>query len=251
MHYRFSIDDNILFFKDISENNYSSIFENPYLSFFKKMHDRYGTRFQFNIYNETDGFELSQMSDRYKKEWNQNSDWLHLSFHARADSPPDPYLNSTYDRAYSDCINIHNQIIRFAGNASLDYYTTVHYCQASDEAIHGFKDAGIKGLVGLYDNKLSCYGRSFDDFIEPYVYDTENSIYLFSNDLILNLCDKESIIPLLESKKHKKFLEIMIHEQYYYESYPCYQPDFCDKVETAISYLTKEGRKSVFLSELI
>ena len=74
--YRLSLDDNIWFLRDISNNSatYKSIFENPYLAFFKQIHDTYGTKVHINIYYQTEGFNLSQMTTKYKSEWKDNAE---------------------------------------------------------------------------------------------------------------------------------------------------------------------------------
>lgn len=48
--YRLSLDDNIWFLMDIASHasQYRSIFDNPYLDFFKKIHDAYGTKIHIN-----------------------------------------------------------------------------------------------------------------------------------------------------------------------------------------------------------
>ena len=80
--YRLSLDDNIWFLKDIyiNTNRYKSIFENPYLRFLKEVHDNYGTKIHINIYYETDGFNISQLSDRFKSEWRANSGLAEIKF---------------------------------------------------------------------------------------------------------------------------------------------------------------------------
>jgi hypothetical protein len=89
--YRFSIDDNSFFLRDIARKNYTSLFDNFYLKGLRELHSKYGTRFVLNIYYATeDGFELPQFPDRYKSEWRDNSDWLKLAFHAYANKPDRP-----------------------------------------------------------------------------------------------------------------------------------------------------------------
>ena len=87
--------------------------------------------------------------------------------------------------------------------------------------------------------------------MEPYKYDPESDFYFFINDMIINMFSSEGVIPRLEELKHKEFLEVMIHEQYFYPDYPYHQPDFCEKVERVVKYLTESGRKSVFLENLL
>ena len=64
--YRFSLDDNIWFLQNLTENQdkYESMFEDPYLALLKTMHEKYGTKFHVNIYYETDrhgGWNISQI----------------------------------------------------------------------------------------------------------------------------------------------------------------------------------------------
>ena len=49
--YRISSDDNIIFLWDLNEHKdeYSSIFENPYLAIYKKAHDLYGAKVHINL----------------------------------------------------------------------------------------------------------------------------------------------------------------------------------------------------------
>lgn len=251
MYYRFSVDDNIWFLRDLSNNDYSSLFDHPYLKLYKNLHDRYGARFQLNIYYETDGFNLSQMTDRYKNEWIENSSWLKLSFHARADTPPDPYRNASYEAAFSDCDKVHREIIRFAGKETLEYFTTIHYCVASTDAIKAFSDCGVRGLVGLFNSNQDSYGLHFDSFDMPYYYDTSSDIFYFVNDMIINMFPLSAVEGHLRAISKKEFVEVMIHEQYFYEDGPWYQSDFSEKVESCIRFLTEKGKKPVFLSELI
>ncbi len=91
-YYRFSLDDNIWVFRDLAYGRYHSIFDHPYLSFLREIHEEFHTKIQLNVYYETDEFCLAQMPDRYKEEWEENARWLRLSFHARANDPRGPMI---------------------------------------------------------------------------------------------------------------------------------------------------------------
>ncbi|MHC4753117.1 MAG: hypothetical protein ACYTFW_25040, partial [Planctomycetota bacterium] len=55
--YRFSIDDNSFFLRDIARKKYASLFDCFYLNRLRELHSTYGTRFVLNIYYATeDGF---------------------------------------------------------------------------------------------------------------------------------------------------------------------------------------------------
>ena len=154
--YRFSLDDNIWFLQNLTENkdNYTSMFEDPYLALLKKIHDAYGSKFHVNIYYETPrhgGFNLTQMTDKYKDEWKKNSDWLRLSFHANADAPARPYAHTTYEQAYFECERVHREILRFAGEECLSKITTVHCGDCTVESARAFRDLGYRAFVSSYN----------------------------------------------------------------------------------------------------
>lgn len=254
-HYRFSLDDNILVFKDLAENNYFSIFENDYLALLKSVHDKFGTKIQLNIYYQTDGFVLSRMPDRYKPEWESVSDWLKLSFHAYSDD--DRYADCSYDKMKHDCELVQNEILRFAGEKSLSYYTTLHYISCSKAGVDAMKDSGIKGLVGLfgtYEKPRAAYHltTAVSDYMQEnsFYQDEETGLVFIRNNLVLNEVDIEEIVPRLEKYEDTEFIEIMIHEQYFHPDYKWYTPGFEEKIYAAIKWLTAYGYNPAFFEEI-
>ena len=130
----FTVDDNVRFFKEITERDYASIFEHPYLNMYKRLHDKYGLKIQLNLFYEMPSFNLTEMTDKYAEEWRINSDWLKLSFHSKLENPY-PYQYSDYDEVFTDCKNVHNEIVRFATPDALGKTTTVHCCRATEDGL--------------------------------------------------------------------------------------------------------------------
>ncbi|NQT16260.1 MAG: twin-arginine translocation signal domain-containing protein, partial [Planctomycetes bacterium] len=90
--YRFSIDDNSFFLRDIAQKEYGSLFDCFYLKILQDLNARYGAKFVLNIYYTTGAdFKLPQFPDRYRGEWKDNAHWLKLAFHAHANDPDRPY----------------------------------------------------------------------------------------------------------------------------------------------------------------
>ena len=77
----FSIDDCIEIFRDITINNYNSLFESDYFSFFKELHDKYNAKISLYSFVEYKGFNIKNTTDKFKKEFIDNSDWLKIGFH--------------------------------------------------------------------------------------------------------------------------------------------------------------------------
>ena len=78
------------------------------------------------------GFNLTEMPDKFKPEWRDNSDWLRLSFHANANLPDRPYIRASYSQAKFEHDRIMNEILRFAGEeAFAGPVTTIHWGDAN------------------------------------------------------------------------------------------------------------------------
>ena len=96
-NYIFTIDDNIRFLKELTEQNAKSLFSHPYAHMLKCLHEEFGVKIQLNLFYECPDFNLSQMTDKYRAEWVQNADWLKLSFHSRLENIA-PYEHSDYQQ---------------------------------------------------------------------------------------------------------------------------------------------------------
>lgn len=263
--YRFSLDDNIWFLKDIHVNSskYKSIFENPYLGFLKQVHDTYGTKVHINIYYQCDGFNLSQMTDKFKPEWQANADWLRLSFHALQNDPDMPYLNAGYDQVKQDCEMVKTQIRRFAGEELMGPVTTLHWGEAKVEGCRALRDSGYKALAGYFEfedakPKVSYYfnNEQTQHISDRCVWcDTNEGIIYKKIHLVINSHKIDEIVPLLDKVKQdpiaSAFLDLMIHEQYFHKTYKDYQPDYKEKVMLAMKWATHNGYKPSFLSDCL
>jgi len=272
--YRFSVDDNIAFLKDLASNagRYRSLFDNKYLNFWKQVHEEYGTKIQFNIYYQTDGFNLTEMPDRYSSEWVENADWLRLTFHALQHNPDKPYLNATYQEMKRDYLLVAKEIERFAGKELLSDFTTIHWGEAPLEACIALGNCGIRGLVGYFtwnykgpsafektiterpcvsyylDNEKTGYLSTHD-----YWKDMRTGIIFVRHDIVINVLELDEIATHLDEvaryPHQSEIMELMIHEYCFYPSHQAYQPDFKKKVIAAIEWVTSNGYKPVFFDE--
>jgi len=62
--YRFSIDDNSFWLRDVAQQNYDSLFDCFYLDILRGLNREFGAKFTLNIYYEADdGFQISEFPD--------------------------------------------------------------------------------------------------------------------------------------------------------------------------------------------
>jgi hypothetical protein len=156
---QFFIDDVIWLMRDLTRQKPKSLFDNGFLAVLKKAHEEYSLKVQLNLFYSTspfygdDSFTLAEMTDEYKSEWEQNSDWLKLAFHAYAEFPIFPYVNSPYDEVSSHYKLITREIKRFAGEKSLAVGVVPHFAPTSREGIMALKDCGVKITYATYGEK--------------------------------------------------------------------------------------------------
>lgn len=264
-HYRLSLDDNIWFLQDLANNagRYSSLFDNPYLGFLKQVHDTWGTKVHINIYFQTTGFDLTQMPVKYISQWRDNADWLRLSFHARADLPDCPYRDAGYEAVRRDCEIVQDQILRFAGPEVTGPVTTLHWGEATGEGCLALRGCGYRCLVGDFNVDNDLPPVSYNLTLEQRRHinrrtvwkDNERDIVFFRSAIILDCHRCGAIVPFLDEFKsdpnRSAFVDLLIHEQYFHPHYFAYQPDYKQKVLSAVRWAADNGYKPAFLSECV
>lgn len=262
--YRFSTDDNIWFLRDIARHagTYTSIFQNPYLAFWRDMHHKYGTKIHHNIYYETSGFNLSQMPDKFRNEWRANASWMRLSFHARANDPARPYAHASAEQIREDYRMVNHEIERFAGKETLSpAVTTIHWGATTKAGARALREEGVRILLGVdaFHDDLPYVGyylsipQMHHMLGRDYWKDTETDIIFLHHDIVVNGVALEKIVPYLEriaaDPHESEVMELIIHEEYFDPDYRGYEPDYRQRVERAIEWVTRRGYKPVFFGE--
>lgn len=264
--YRFSLDDNILFLRDIAQDPaaHPSLFDHWYLAFWRRMHQEYGTKVHINLYYQDveHTFNLSQFPERYKDEWQANADWLRLSFHALQDKPDRIYKDATYQQMARDFELVMEEIYRFAGREVTSAFTTVHWAEAPREACRALRERGIEGLLGLF--VTSAPDASFTRYYLPKELgghiaereawkDLEEDMVFISCDAVVNGLALAEIVPYLDEVElnlHRlDMMELLIHEQYFRQELFYHQPDVFEKVEAAIEWVAERGYEPTFWQE--
>lgn len=267
--YGFEVDDNIFFLRDIATHRYPSLFDCFYLEGLKKLHQKYGTRFLLNIYfsdgkeySNSDEFTLEQFPDCYKKEWQQNAEWLKLTFHAYANLPDRPYQDAPVQKLMCDLERVREQIVRFAGELTYTPPTIVHWGMMPPHAYKAMAEKKVKVLRGYFvlnnEGKWDV-NQNMDEvrselISRHHLLKDFNSGIVFSKvHLVCNTTPLEKIVPtlepLLEHPHGAEILDLMTHEQYFWPFYSNYLPDHFERLDKTIGWATDHGYKPVFWNE--
>ena len=255
--YRVSIDDGVWFLQDLAKNQdrYESIFECHYLAMLLRLHKDYGTKFHINIYYtcpEHGGFSLPELSDKFRTEWQSVSDWLILSFHAKANDPAYPYSDADRKTVRDDCMAVMDEIARFAGYRSP--VTTLHFAQTPAEGIRGLYDCGTRAVLGDYSFSKKgeiqlCYYATREEFdtvrFNCFWKNPETDMIMFPCDTVLNTMTQDGVREELEwfdkTYPDRSFVDILIHEQYFDEDYKYYLPDYEERMRLGIEFCMARG----------
>ncbi len=260
--YRFSIDDNSFFLRDIAKKKYASLFDCFYLKGLRELHSKYGSRFVLNIYYTTeDSFELPQFPDHYKSEWQDNSGWLKLAFHAYANEPARPYQYAPASKLIADLRKVAEQIVRFAGEKTYSPPTVIHWGMVQPAALKPLFENGVRVLSGYFRQLGGVWDVNYllDDVRSEYLsrhdalMDFDSGIVFSKVDIVCNSTPIERIVPMLEpltkDPNQAEIMDIFTHEQYFWPFYSNHIPDHAQRLDTAIRWVTEHGYKPVFFHE--
>ena len=260
--YRFAVDDNAYFLRDIWQKEYDSLFDCFYLAMWRDLHEKYGTKVVLNIYYTTgDEFDLTKFPDRYRSQWRDNAHWLKLAFHAHADQPPTPYIDSPPEEVIADFDKVGEQIHRFAGEEAYSPTTIIHWGMVRPEAWKPLAERGVTVLSGYFEkwdgewmvNYRMDPVRSEHLSRHDALKDFPSGIVFSKIDLVCNSVPLEQTVPHLdaigEDPNQSEVLDLMTHEQYFWPFFSHYLPDHPQRVEAAIRWAAEREYEPVFLHE--
>ncbi len=260
--YRFAIDDNIYWLRDVVCKGYQSLFDCPYFAMLRKLHKEYGTKFVLNIYYECeDGFQITEFPDRYRGEFEDNADWLVLSFHAYANMPNRPYQYASAEKLISDMNMVEEQIVRFAGERTLAPPAQIHWAMVLPEAIPALFDKGVRVLSGFFSPYPQGYDINYwlDPVRSEYLWnhealkDFDTGIVFSRMDIVCNTTPVEQVVPTLEplydNPEQAEIMDMITHEQLFWPFHPANLPDHWERCETAIRWVSERGYEPAFLHE--
>jgi hypothetical protein len=280
--YRFSIDDNSFFLRDVASHRYRSLFDCPYLGVLKDLNTRFGAKFVLNLFYSTPeaDFGLDRFPADYRAEWADAAGWLKLSFHAHAEFPDRPYQYAPAEKLARDFDLVAGEIIRFAGESSWSPPTVIHWGMVPPASFPVLAARGVRVLSGFFtplagggyvvDGQATGIGaaapvRQFD---VNYLLDEERSEYLARHDALKDfasgivfsrvdiVCNNTpvdrvgaTLEPLCADPATAEVMDLFTHEQYFWPFYHGHRPDHAARCEAAIRFCTERGYRPVFFHE--
>ena len=261
--FRISIDDNSFFMRNLFKEKPKHINDDFYLSRLKKLHDQFGAKFTLNLFYETPekDFNLSMFPTDWKSQFEDNAEWMRLTWHAYNEFPDRPYQYATPEKVAEDYDLIHSEIVRFAGEASWAPPTIVHWGELLPSALPTLYERGVRTLSGYFtkSEQRYCVSYGLDEsrcaYLEGHdaLMDFASGICFSKIDIIVNCTPIENIVPKLQpnidDEDNGEYIDILTHEQYFWPFYFNYIPDHLQRMETALRFVTEHGYKPIFQHE--
>ncbi len=259
--YRFSIDDNSFFLRDIAKNKYPSLFDCHYLDILRTLNRKHGAKFVLNCYYTTGAdFSVPEFPTTYRGEWKDNANWLKLSFHAYANDPDRPYQYASAEKLARDYDLVAGEIMRFAGEDTWSAPTVIHWGMVQQGALPVLRQRGVKVLSGFfkwgdrYDvnywlDDLRCEHLSNHDALMDFTQD----IVYSKVDIVCNNTPVANVAPTLEpltkDPNTAEIMDLFTHEQYFWPFYVNFVKDHAERLDAAIGFVTEKGYEPVFFHE--
>jgi len=260
--YRFSLDDNSFFLRDVADKRPASLFDCFYLAGLRDLHERFGTKFSCNIYYTTgDDFSLPDFPDRYRGEWQDNAGWLKLVFHARANEPDRPYQYAPASRLLADLDAVAEEVRRFAGEEVYAPPTVIHWGMVQPDALRALPSRGVRCLSGYFGPRPWGWDVNYllDDDRSEYMsrhdalMDFETGIVFSRVDIVCNTVPIDRIVPTLaplaDDPNTAEIMDLFTHEQYFWPFYHNHIPDHFERLDAALRWVTEHGYEPVFFHE--
>lgn len=239
----FSVDDTWLCIKDITNNSYTSIFENSFLGKLKELHDLYGICVTLNTFNSntTDtNYSISNVPTKYQSEFQANKSWLKFAFHGE-----DENSNYTSSIGISDSYDkFVNAIYKLTGDYDcIDTFTRLGFFGGNLKNVLAVKNKtyGIKGLLCAdTTSRASYYLNDEQNKIvqsKGKYLDTENELVLLKT---ITRNNADMIYEIQNNLSYQKYVEIFMHE---YEGLPSF--------ESVAKWAKENGYVSAFPSVIL
>ena len=214
---RISVDDVIGSLKNIYESHPDSIFDELLFGSLMRLHKKFNLSFDLFVFEECEGFRLSDLQDVYWKELGRCSEWLKIGWHGRNIMQSKELRDddiSSFDRVYSLLANK-------LPKESISGVGCVHCYAGNDVLLKKMRERGIRTYFTSHYDSTKCYlldSEDNDELIESGSL-KKKDIWFLRRDICLDDFKNKSnemLIKEYEAKSirypHKYQLMIFFHE---------------------------------------
>ena len=146
-----SFDDAEHCFRNLKNNNYTSLWDEPFFAALYDAHESYGARFSLYVWKDV----LHDQPTDYQDEWQAAADWLKIGLHSDGDGN---FAEADYTRGKTEWEHFISDVYAMTGSYdSIDRIPRLHNFAGSSEALRGMCEAeqGALGFLAADDTRIS------------------------------------------------------------------------------------------------
>lgn len=194
----FSFDDAEFCFINLKNNQYASIWEEPFLSALKRAHDDYGVKISLYVWKDV----LHDQSAAHVTEWQACADWLKIGLHSDGDGN---FAEASYDVGRAAWEHFVADVYAMTGTYDIiDRMPRLHNFAGSEESLRGMRDAtcGALGFLAADDTRVSySLGETGSTWLQAHDYLTDESgLTYLTTDLRCERHKKDVFAEVLTEK---------------------------------------------------
>ena len=194
----FSFDDVEFCFYNLKNNQYASIWEEPFLAALKQAHDHYGVKVSLYVWKDV----LHGQSTTHAAEWQACADWLKIGLHSDGDGN---FAEASYDEGRAAWEHFVADVYAMTGTyAIIDRMPRLHNFAGSEESLRGMRDAtcGALGFLAADDTRVSySLGETGSAWLQTHDYLTDaNGLTYLTTDLRCERHKKDVFTEVLTEK---------------------------------------------------
>ena len=216
-----SIDDKINIFEDLNanQNYYDSIFANRTLNLLKILHDNYNMIFHLYCFceNMNASFKLKLCTDKFRKEFKKNKNWLKINFHGKNGNANLDDINISEFRNLF--CNFKKQIKRICG-LNLSHSTRLHNYTASSEQLAFLAKSKVDKLFVSESDNIESYKltKTKMNIVKKkgYYYSSEYRMQFVNVHIRLDNCN--NVLKEME-KVNNNSIYIYMHEWMFFDDF--------------------------------
>lgn len=169
----------------LQNEEYTSLYDEPFFAWLKTLHDTYGAKFSIYAYVNV----LEQVPDSYKEEFSEAKDWLKIGLHA--EDAASSYAGLDYETGKTVWNRFAENVLRITGTyESIDRMPKLENSAGSREILQGMRDADLNS-----EYKYGAIGFLADNGDQnTYYLDVDAWSALHTNDFYI---DKENEVTFL------------------------------------------------------
>lgn len=151
-----SIDDVSKCFINLCKDSikYESIFDEPFFSYLKELHDDYGCSVTCYCFEQDGDYNISHVPKKFAHEFTANSDWLKFGFHGIKPSSHKP-TNVNYSEFAFAFSHFRKEVERFSSYQNLATILRLDYFYATPGEVEFLRENGVSTLLSADDDRRS------------------------------------------------------------------------------------------------